>query len=231
MAAPKKKKSVESALAASFKAETKRLDAEKKAKKKKPVAKKKPNPMAAGLDNPIREFTGPPWMGDPQIIQARKRIATWISKVDVPKLLDELTQIHSASSLRSLKASDLLSSSQVKLVEASLQNSASRSRCVEIKISAMRAAMTCKTYLDTARRHIQHSYDDAVKESGTTVGDRKAFVDSAFIGEIDSLEALDQILKTADNVIEDFDKSAWGIKSIIETLAQSIATGGGNMKR
>lgn len=217
------------ALKESFEAKTKsRKSAAKKPKAKK--AKHK-NPAAEGLAKPIFEVSGPPWISDPQIIQARKRVATWLAKIDTSQMLDELLNMHGASALRSMKASDLLQSSQHKIVEAALHNSAARSRAVEIKMQAMRASMTCVNYLDTARNHIRESYADAVRESGSTVGDRKAFLDSGFIGELDSLAMLKQVIEIADTSIDDLDKAGWSLKAIIETLAQSAAMGAGSMKK
>lgn len=202
----------------------------KKAATKKPAkaAKKgkvKVNPLAEGLTHPEREVTAMPWATLEEVISARRRVATHLAKIDTAALLQELTNLHATRSMRTLKSSNLLSSVQSKLIDTELENTANRSRCVEIKMKVLTVIIECESVLDAVRKLIHNMFAVEVKESGSTVAERKGAVDSAFIGEVEQLAQLEHVSKLADLVIGDIDQAGWALRRIIDTLALSAERG------
>lgn len=199
---------------------------DKKAKAPSAKAKKKTsNPLAEGLTHPERENPAMPWATLEEVTSARRRVATHLAKIDTAALLQELTNLHATKALRTLKTSALLSSVQTKITEIELENGANRSRCVEIKMKVLTVIIECEAVLDAVRKLIQNMFAVEIKESGSTVAERKSAVDSAFMGEVEQLQQLEHVSKLADLVIGDIDQSGWSIRRIIDTLALSMERG------
>ena len=159
-----------------------------------------------------------PWAGGPEVVQAKKRIGAILEKLSITDLIEETMRLQSERSTRTLKASDVIASTQMKMTTAILENAAHRSRLVEIRMKAMRSHLQCEVVINALVRFLQNKFVLEVKEAASTKDERRALLTSGLVGENDLVDEVKQLLALTETAIDDLDKTAWSLKSIVELM-------------
>lgn len=141
--------------------------------------------------------------------------------IDSQNITEEVTRLH-----KSRKSSTLgfkIKKNQIsgrKLVAAGLEDSAYRSRIVQLKTDVMKS----RNYLDIAHKSIlrtlQSSFSTRLNSAYKTKDERLSIIKSMpVISRAEEItQELDNLIKVMDVVIEDIDKMAWVIKKSIDAI-------------
>lgn len=140
-------------------------------------------------------------------------------KMQDEKWYEEIESLHLSRGMRTLKSGELLQSSQKVGIDNNLENQYVRSRCVEIKVRALRQVVGFEEASDSLKKYVMHRY---AKRLGRfkTVTERKAEVDYALM-EVDKLiKRLNFIVKICDIIIADVDAAGYTLHRVGELLEQ-----------
>lgn len=103
-----------------------------------------------------------------------------------------------------------------KLIEASLQASAFRSRCVEIMNTVQKANRLLQAATDRIETHTSTVYRDYIQ--GKSISDRKAYLRNVFQVAHYKLADYERIVEMAKLLIEDLDSFGWTAKHTLDAL-------------
>jgi uncharacterized protein YutE (UPF0331/DUF86 family) len=178
----------------------------------------------AGKSTPISSIRE----DDEVISSVLSRIKRLLKQHDPDSLFREMSSMQASRISRTIKVHDVLAASQHRLIEANLQNSAFRSRVVEIRTNITRTYIIIEDLIDRCKKYIRHQYSSELKAKFPTVGERSAFIDSVMNREKTQLVELGSIMDICDIFIEDYDQGGWSYKRIGEILqlSHSVKTGG-----
>lgn len=156
---------------------------------------------------------------DERINSILKRIKRMVKAHDSEAMFKELMTMHAARMTRVLTAGDVLMVEQRRFIEATLQNSAYRSRTVELQVNAYKIAAQLEDLLHTLRAYVRSNYTAELRSQGSTQADRHSFVDSLFAYEVSLKKKFENVSETADILLADFDAAGWSGRRIIEILS------------
>lgn len=161
-------------------------------------------------------------------VRAHPQIAAFLASVqqgsyslDTTALLDEIERIHMTRKLRNLTPEQILKRTQFELMDANLQNSANRSRIVEIKMQATRKINLLWERAEKARKFINLQYRDRLKDEHRTIGERTNAVDTVLAPVQDVTNQLEQVTAMADLVIDDLDQAGYTLKRLGDVVMLS----------
>lgn len=166
-----------------------------------------------------KDFVAAAVEADETYLTGCKRVKAILSKLDPFALSEELLQMQSASTMRTLSSADVFSSRKKKFMDAILQASAHRSRAVEIKMVILRASVNAEQVIATLKSHIEAAHGDDIRSRFKTIRERTDFVNSFMAASRAALNRLEGVSDMADVVIDDFDATGWTSKRIIDVLA------------
>ena len=155
---------------------------------------------------------------DPVFVKKVKAITKMKMKDEL--WAEEIENLHVSRGIRALNTTALLQSSVHVGIESNIENQAVRSRCVEIKMRALKQILTFEETAKYLKKYIGAKYARQLKKSYGTITERKATIDYA-LNEIDNLvERLKFVVKIADVVIEDTDAAGYSLHRIGTLLEQ-----------
>ncbi len=155
---------------------------------------------------------------DKVYVQKMKRISRM--PVNDEAWLAELESLHARRDIRALNSTALLQSSQKIAIDNNIDNQMVRSRCVEIKIKALKQLLVFKNTMDFFRKYIPAKFAASLKAMSGTVTERKATVDYILNNLDDLIERLEHVVHIADVIIEDCDQAGFTMKRIGDMLEQ-----------
>ena len=129
-------------------------------------------------------------------------------------LVEEMETLHKGRKSRHLF---LRPPSIEKTLDAAMQDSAYRSRCVEIVVIVSKTQRMLTSSVDSISNIIVAKYSHLMKELRTK-GERDAAIASLLQPAYDKLAEIESIIEIAQYVIEDIDKTAWSYKTTVEGL-------------
>lgn len=136
---------------------------------------------------------------------------TTIAEFD--NLVKEMENMHKARKSRAL----YLSRPKLKtLMDASLQGTAFRSRCVEIMINVMKAQRTMEAAIDRIEAHIMANYKDELGVKSQA--DRRTVVKALLQKEHYQLADYNRIIEMAQALIHDLDQFMWTARHALDGL-------------
>ncbi len=131
--------------------------------------------------------------------------------------IDEIKTLHAGRSARTL-AGKLPTGKRV--ADASARDIMVRSRCVEIAMDAVVIAELMNSALGAVSKYVETRYSNEMKRMGLTgVNERKAMVTTLLNSYYDKHDEVKTIIKIADMVIADCDKTSFGLRHMVESLA------------
>ncbi len=143
-------------------------------------------------------------------------------QLDADSLIKEIEQIHKARSVRFLTQSSPRFIEAV--VDASLMDQANRSRLAEISMACYKAESTLNEALVPLKSYLLMTY--SADFSGVrTKEERIQIINMALAPFTKFLDRITRTKSLASMVIEDIDKGAWVIKSLIESLKLKMGRG------
>ena len=154
--------------------------------------------------------------------QLYMKLVTRINKIEVKDefMLDELESLHARRDIRALRSEGLLQSSQLIALDNNIDNQSVRSRCVELKIKALRQSVTYTEVIKKLKRYIPVKFNKFLTKQASTVTERKLWVDYVLEPIVSKAERLDHVVHICDVIIEDCDSAGFTLKRINETLEQ-----------
>lgn len=128
-------------------------------------------------------------------------------------LVSELETMHKSRKSRDmhLKTPDVH-----KLIDASLQASSFRSRCVEIMVTVQKANRLLHAATERIELHTSTTYRDYIP--GKSIADRKAYIRNLFQVAHYKMADYERIIEMARLMIEDIDQFSWTAKHTLDAL-------------
>ena len=133
--------------------------------------------------------------------------------------LEELERLHAARDIRALNSTSLLQSSQKIALDNNIDNQSVRSRCVEIKIRALKQLLIFKNTQKFFKRYIPARYAKELKVFGS-ITERKMIVEYLVENLTDLIDRLEHVVHICDVVIEDCDQAGYTLMRINTMLEQ-----------
>jgi len=152
---------------------------------------------------------------DKVYLKHTKKLSSLKSKDEV--WLTELESLHSRKAIRALNSNSLLQSSLKITIDSNIDNQAIRSRCVEIKISALKQQLVLRESIEYLKKYISSKYSSKLQSVGNMT-ERKGYVELLLAPLIKQEERLKLVTKIADEVIEDADSAGFMLKRINDAL-------------
>lgn len=134
-------------------------------------------------------------------------------KIPTQDLVDEILRIHSVRGVRFLTTSDAKFFDRV--IDASIQDQANRSRLSEILMQCVRARGTLDNALSPLREYLLIRYANEITFLRTK-DERVRVVNMALASFQRFLDKVDIVEQQARIVVEDIDKASFSLKRIIE---------------
>lgn len=144
-----------------------------------------------------------------QMLRIKNRDEAWA---------DEIESLHARRGVRALKSSAILEDSQRISLDSNIDNQAVRSRCVEIKIAALRQSITMTETIELLEKYLASKYSIFLGKKYKSVGEKKAAVAVALHKVVKVVDRLKLVMKLADAVIDDCDSAGYTLHRIGEVL-------------
>ncbi len=150
---------------------------------------------------------------DPSYSKFKEIVEFCKTSAEFDDLVKEMESMHKARKSRAL----YLSKPKLKtLMEASLQGTAFRSRCVEIMINVMKAQRTLSAALERMEAHIMANYKEELGVKSQA--DRKTVVKAFLQSEHYRLADYTRIIEMSQALIHDLDQWMWTAKHTLDAL-------------
>ena len=131
-------------------------------------------------------------------------------------LQKELLDMHAGRQSRTLFSSKAFLKA-TKISAAALQDSAFRSRAVEILITARVHTNLLNRYIDRLTDYLKSTYATELKEF-PTINQRDSAVRSALEPMYEQSVAADNVIEVAELIIADIDQASWGMSKALSAL-------------
>ena len=142
-----------------------------------------------------------------------KRIVKNATQVDIALLLKEVENLHSGRNIRSLKGKAV---SPTRLMNVCAEDTAYRSRLVEINMTFMREYGPLKLAHETIKDYLNSKYGSGL--GVRSIADREAVWNSVLLDSRTRMIKLEDAIELTEMVIEDIDKSSFSLKHLLQTL-------------
>lgn len=159
---------------------------------------------------------------DKRVIRLKASIEKGIFFVDVKKYREEIRTLHAGRKVRTLKAKIVVRNFSNKFMDAALQNSAYRSRIVEIKMIMLDRKHELEEYLEALKKDLKVRYSEDLAETYRTINERDNAVAVVLSDAMSIIRNVDNACKYADLVIEDIDQSGWTMKHLMSAVELQV---------
>lgn len=134
--------------------------------------------------------------------------------------IEEIENLHVSRGIRALNVTALLESSIYNSIESNIDNQAVRSRCVELKIRALKQVTVIEELTTKLKKYILNKYGNHLKRKYSTLNERKAAVDYIVVDAEQRIDKLKFVVKLCDIVIDDCDSAGYTLMRIGNMLEQ-----------
>lgn len=128
-------------------------------------------------------------------------------------LVTELEHMHKARKSRDLH---LKTPDVHKLIDASLQGSSFRSRCVEIMVTVQKAHRLLLAATERIETHTSTTYRNLIP--GKSIAERRTYIRNLFQVAHYKLADYERIIEMAKLLVEDLDQWGWTAKHTLDAL-------------
>jgi hypothetical protein len=155
---------------------------------------------------------------DKKLKKFLNKVNNGVFSINTEALIAEIRDMHLTRSTRTLKPKEVLIKFQSRFMGAALQNSAFRSRAVEIKMQCYYSLSELDKYLSILKKYLKSQYPLELKSKFTTQADRDSFIDRILEKAIVQKKDLESVIGYCDIFISDIDAAGWSLKSIIDVM-------------
>lgn len=131
---------------------------------------------------------------------------------------NELESLHARRGIRALQSNALLESSKRISIDSNIDNQAVRSRCVEIKISALRQQLVMEEVITKLRKYLASQYAKFLTKKYKNVNEKRAAIEYVLEPIVRLEHRLKLTIKLADVIIDDTDSAGYTMHRIGEAL-------------
>lgn len=164
----------------------------------------------------VQEFSSTTLENDSRTKALYKELEEGSYSLDSSSLVSEIKMLHSNRKSRILIENS--SRNTTKLIKALAQDSAYRSRIVEINVTCREKQEALKDHLDKLKNYLRIKYHNELKTEYKTITDRKAVIDSALFDANARLKEMDRVIKIGDMIMEDIDQTGWSMQRIAKII-------------
>lgn len=138
--------------------------------------------------------------------------------IDSEGLIAEIRDMHELRLTRFLNTNDVITKFRTKYLDASLQNTAFRSRAVAIRMSCYERIIYMDKTLPAMKKYIKSRYSEVLKSEFSTQAERDAYIDTLLQKAFQKRSQLDGVIKYSDIFISDIDAAGWTLKGIVDAM-------------
>lgn len=161
---------------------------------------------------------------DPTYKRSKKRLNKIMENIDMDMLVKELSSLHNSRVSPRLKTQVVIRDSVHEIINSSVDEIATRSRCTTIKLTALQAKLDIDELYLHLSKYLLSKHGNHLKKSGdTTLTAQKATVDVYLRLFIQARNSLENLMKLVDIVLHDIDQASYGlsrIKDVIELASK-----------
>lgn len=157
---------------------------------------------------------------DPKYRQLKKLLKNGAFTIDGKARIDELKRLHATRSSRTLTYKEIVKDRQKQLITANADNSATRSRMVEVKVECTEMTSALEEHLKSLVKHLKARYASQLKASGfKTIQAQDDAAKNMLTDAYATLRSIERVIKICDILIDDIDQSAFSLslhKNVLE---------------
>lgn len=154
---------------------------------------------------------------DVRVIKFQNMLNSGNFNVDTDSYIKELDSLHATRRVRNLSTKDVIHNAQKKIISATVQNQAYRSRCVEIKMTCFKAEQLIQSHYDALADYLKVSYKKALSIYRTNA-ERDSVVANVLSDANYRLQQIQLVQSLCDIIIDDIDKASWSIRALTDVL-------------
>lgn len=137
--------------------------------------------------------------------------------IDFKGFHTEISRMHMTRSTRSLKRKGKGNHFTENVIDAMLEDTSIRSRCVEILGQCVKIGSSMADTVSNVRDYLVTEYSNILRKIGTQT-ERKQFVESLMRKFYEYLAQINTLEKHARLVIEDIDKAGYTYRNLVESI-------------
>ena len=149
-------------------------------------------------------------------------LETGVYSINVAALIKEMEQLHASRKFRTFTSTDVISNFQKRMIVATLENSAHRSRIVEIKVMCFKVNRLLKEHIKITYTYISTKYQSDLKIAFSTAKAREDAINSILEEFIKLSEKLNTAIEIAEFIIKDIDQSYFSMTLLQKVMEQSF---------
>ncbi|HWY36762.1 MAG TPA: hypothetical protein VNX68_19105 [Nitrosopumilaceae archaeon] len=155
---------------------------------------------------------------DSHVRKLRQMLRNGSYNINTREFIRELEHLHSIRLSRRLQVTDVINRFQGRYMRTVLQNQATRSRSVTIKMRCFRTQAKLKRHLDDLVKYLMATYGEQLRRTAGTKSERENVIRSVF-GKAENIqEELTTAMAIADMLIDDLDQNGWTNQRIIDMV-------------
>lgn len=135
--------------------------------------------------------------------------------IDFESYHEELQRLHTTRHTRQLRRKSKGFTESV--VDAMLQDQATRSRCVEMLGECIKISSSMEDTLVNLRDYLLSEFSQQLKRVGTQT-ERKSFVESVMMPFYEYISDVQTLEKSARLVVDDIDKAGYTYRNLVEAI-------------
>lgn len=156
---------------------------------------------------------------DPTYKKSKKQLTSIMSYIDIDMLIQELSSLHSSRASPKLKTQVVIRDSVHEIVNSSVDEIATRSRCTTIKLTVLQAKLKVESLHKHLSKYLLSKHAVSLKKAGdTTITAQRATVDVYLRLFIEARDSLENLMKLVDIVLEDIDQTSFGLSRIKDAI-------------
>jgi hypothetical protein len=156
--------------------------------------------------------------GDRHVRKLSRMLQGGDYSINTVEFVRELEGLHATRLTRRLKVTDVTQRFQGRFMRAVLQNQATRSRAVEIKMRCFRTQAKLQRHLDDLTKYLMATYAEQLRRAASTKGERENIIKSCYGNATVLLEEMSSAMAIGDLMIADLDQSGWALKHLVDMM-------------
>ena len=155
---------------------------------------------------------------DSRVKKLAKMIKNKSYSLNTTELLNEIQSLHLNRRGRNLTVKEVMHSFTTKMIDATLNSQANRSRISEIKMQTYRVYAKLEKHVSLIRKHVKSTYTVQLARVYGTAADRENIIDTVIEPALIKMKDLKLVLDIADIAIKDLDEIGWNFKLIVKVM-------------
>lgn len=161
---------------------------------------------------------------DDNILSLYRNLRQGTYSIDMAENTREIYHLHADRRFRRPNIrKEILASAQQEITNASVEASAYRSRVVEIKMRCFEIHDLLDELIESSTKYMLAKYDRELTASYRNATAGKDAIKYVLAPFVKRQRELNRVMKLADMVIEDLDKSSYHIRHVLDALLLSVS--------